>query len=862
MGRPWSKLSTSLDPPHVSHHQRIPSSMADQDRSIIIKDNPIGNGLDVFRASFNSVCNGASISCNPDALEQLGQEGKQQNSISGYASDHRADIQNLVLDLLFALGNHPRSKTSHGTHRNDLLKLISAVNSRDIDLDRIKPLLKAALDVNPDDTFIWEQVHDAVTTSTPPPQPIASALQRTPPQSVSISFDGTPVVRSTSSFQGKEQTKKILDQALLYELRGRIFRGVDGFFEKYFEGQSWIKRCKSIYQSIKPRHVDGRWADFPDPPTQDDVWAWLVQFQDDFLLDAPATYHSAQSTSSMTGGDSRRQLDIFLKPKHVKTPTHDWKDILVIGEHKQSHLGPKELLLQLSRYMRDLFTTQPTRRFAHGFFLHGTKMELWVFDRSGPYSSGEFDIHEEPERFILSLAGYVFMSDQELGLDTFIDCRGTKRTITFTNDVGGKRRKLQLDQEPFVKQRAVVCRGTTCFRTTDHNNVVKFSWTSDKRPPEADHLRLAYERGVEGIAQFVGYQSITSIADLRSGLTFNRPWTIRCATGTELTSSRSLISQPLQLLRVSTGEPNGGSTSLPGSLARAVQPVFHNSYELKKRASVDDDDTTAAKRQRANSQASGLRHELKPDSLASLYEPSPDMYDNRQFGCLAISPAGRALDDFTTLSELLTALRDAIKAHRSLYLVGKILHRDISENNIIITDPRRANGFTGMLIDLDLAKQVGSSRSGARHQTGTMQFMAIEVLRKAAHTFRHDLESFFYVLLWICGRRTWELGFLCDPKCRPPTDKFKKWYSGGFEEIADAKLGDMHVDGFDTILAQFPKPFECVKPLCSELRRILFPCSAEGRLCIGTPPEPGPLYDAIIGKFDDAISGMASHPVS
>ena len=109
--------------------------------------------------------------------------------------------------------------------------------------------------------------------------------------------------------------------------------------------------------------------------------------------------------------------------------------------------------------------------------------------------------------------------------------------------MSGKRRKLQLDEEPFVKQRAVVCRGTAVFRTTDHNNVVKFSWTSDKRPLEADHLRLAYEKGFEGIARFVGYQSITSIADLRRGLTFDRPWTIRGATGTELTSSRSLISQ-------------------------------------------------------------------------------------------------------------------------------------------------------------------------------------------------------------------------------------------------------------------------------------------------------------------------------
>lgn len=232
-------------------------------------------------------------------------------------------------------------------------------------------------------------------------------------------------------------------------------------------------------------------------------------------------------------------------------------------------------------------------------------MELWVFDRSGPYSSGEFDIHEEPKIFIQSLAGYAHMSDKELGLDTFIQRRAERTSITPESDARGKKRKLQLDAEPFVRQRATVCRGTTCFRTTDQKNVVKFSWTSDKR----------------------------------------------------------------------------------------------------------------------------------------------------LFGCLGILPAGRALNKFGSIRELLTALRDAIRAHRSLYIEGDILHRDVSENNIIITNPKTAKGFTGMLIDLDLAKIVGSGKTGARHQTGTVEFMAIQVLRKVAHTYRHDLESFFYVLLWICGRR-------------------------------------------------------------------------------------------------------------
>ena len=73
-------------------------------------------------------------------------------------------------------------------------------------------------------------------------------------------------------------------------------------------------------------------------------------------------------------------------------------------------------MLQLARYMCDALTAQPTGRFIYGFFLHSTIIELWVFDRSGPYSSGESDIHEEPKKFIRAIAGYAMMDDEELGL--------------------------------------------------------------------------------------------------------------------------------------------------------------------------------------------------------------------------------------------------------------------------------------------------------------------------------------------------------------------------------------------------------------------------------------------------------------
>jgi serine/threonine protein kinase len=117
-----------------------------------------------------------------------------------------------------------------------------------------------------------------------------------------------------------------------------------------------------------------------------------------------------------------------------------------------------------------------------------------------------------------------------------------------------------------------------------------------------------------------------------------------------------------------------------------------------------------------------------------------------------VSLAGRPLHAYRSVRELLEALRDAIVGHKSLLEKGKILHRDISENNIIITEAATKGDPKGMLINLDLAKELDSLPSGASHRTGTMQCMAIEVLQGKGRTYRHDLESFFYVFTWMCIR--------------------------------------------------------------------------------------------------------------
>ncbi|KAM4061091.1 kinase [Hirsutella rhossiliensis] len=510
-----------------------------------------------------------------------------------------------------------QSKISSRNVASELALLFGHIQRGDFNYNYYRPLVKLVIQEAPD-SEIWSAVLDLNTTLTR---------------------------------QGAEQTRQVVERKVFEEIRFCTYRDVEGFFEKYFEGKDWTRRALDAYEAMKDHHADGEWADLPDPPVQAEVLDWWFRLQEDFFSEEPRRYYSTTNPKDLVGAEAQRQIDLFVKRKNGQSPdaAHDWGDVDVIGELKASNNNKKATLLQLGRYVRDVFSCQPTRR------------------------PGAFDIHEKPER---------------------------------------KRKSMDVGQKPSKRSRS------NSQRSSQRQNEVTYD--------------------------------------------------VEEAQGTSL-----LVS-------------NNGR------------------------------------------------------------------YDNRVFRCLVISPAGRAIHKYEKISELLGALRDTIKAHRSLYLKGNILHRDISENNIIITDCK-TNGHIGMLIDLDLAKELGSGRSGARCRTGTMEFMAIEVLQGISHTYRHDLESFFYVLLWLCNRRGWK--FLRNQKEQPTPSLLTKWYSGSYREIAGAKRGYMHVDGFEDILEEFPQPqFDCVKPLCRELRGILF--SYWDGLFVGSPNDPEMLYGPIIKAFGKAIGGI------
>jgi hypothetical protein len=105
--------------------------------------------------------------------------------------------------------------------------------------------------------------------------------------------------------------------------------------------------------------------------------------------------------------------------------------------------------------------------------------------------------------------------------------------------------------------------------------------------------------------------------------------------------------------------------------------------------------------------------------------------------------------------------------HRWLYDEPGILHCDLSFDNIMyrIIEEMNAKGETegkvyGVLADYDLSLWTASLKAGdaktSQQHAGTPPYMAQELLKGTStiHLYRHDIESLFYVMLTMCGRRT------------------------------------------------------------------------------------------------------------
>ncbi|ODA84209.1 hypothetical protein RJ55_02727 [Drechmeria coniospora] len=378
----------------------------------------------------------------------------------------------LVASLLGALLNSSAAyflptPDRSGNIAGKLFAIQQSFRGGSICLENFRPLIDVAI-AKSSDADIWEAVLYLLDTLGPPPL-----------SSITPTFKGTPV-KSGSSRLADSETREIIERELFYEIKDCTFRNVGGFCDKYFDTKTWCKQQEKMLKGMMEMHNGKKWTEFPASPDEKPVWDWLRLVEERNLANAPYKLQTTKTANQFKKQKGRMDLFFRITSKGASA-TFEYKQVLVVGEQKKSYNEGrlKADLLHLTRYIRGIFIDQPTRRFVHGFTLCASTMELWVFDRSGPYSSGPFDIHDKPEIFARAIVGYATMDDNAIGLDTFIKREDGYRHVIL-DDTGSSSNEMRIRLGmPIVRQKAIVCRGTTCCEA-ENSNVAKFSWASDK----------------------------------------------------------------------------------------------------------------------------------------------------------------------------------------------------------------------------------------------------------------------------------------------------------------------------------------------------------------------------------------------
>ncbi|KAB5524002.1 hypothetical protein GE09DRAFT_1153373, partial [Coniochaeta sp. 2T2.1] len=128
------------------------------------------------------------------------------------------------------------------------------------------------------------------------------------------------------------------------------------------------------------------------------------------------------------------------------------------------------------------------------------------------------------------------------------------------------------------------------------------------------------------------------------------------------------------------------------------------------------------------------------------------------------------------------------------------------------------HGLHSLLTSTSGSKK-GTEASGAKGKTGARAFMASGALLGEQHSFMHHLESFFWVLFWLCIHYN-------GPDKGRLVPGFDKWNYVDTEEQAELKKGrrvSHEGDFIRTAEENFTPYYQPLIPRVNRLRKVVFP---------------------------------------
>ncbi|ROW06356.1 hypothetical protein VPNG_07510 [Cytospora leucostoma] len=680
---------------------------------------------------------------------------------------------------------------------SDLVTLQYSFSSENFDSDCIQPLFRVIL-ANETDNEIWTQVYNVITESTPPPK----LLKRT----IASFQTQTTVVASSGPSVNNDELRRDIDNVIRGEL-GVIYTGIPRFHDTFFGHVAELEEVSNkvfdqCQEGPAPLFKKGHgWTGWPQEAKEAAVLDWfaditkkLATFATDLKTSLiPQRRPLARPTKQFSSSSAGSKLDIgFVDHLSAKSDTRcHWSRILVPGELKSNPEAdkPAQTPLDLGRYIREVMSAQPTRRFVLSFTLYGSVIRVWEFDRFGAIASEQFDINKDGKQFVLTILGFLCMSKERLGFDPTIQKEKGEQFTDIQRD--GTTERLIIERL-ISHSYCIVGRATTCWKAHTEGSgiplVIKDSWQYSERCEEGELLRKVAEKNVVNVARYHHHETVRvggQIDQVQENIRRNLD-----ITDAERIESRTPVASPT------------ASTTGTSQQYRSGDSIASS---LKQMSSQLDSALPASKRARSRSQS-------KPT------EPPSDRVHRR----VIVRDYGEPIYLASSPSALLDALGGCITGHESLYQAG-FLHRDISINNLMINeDINDHSSWRSFLIDLDLAIETSQSvASGATGRAGTKVFMAIGVLQAEQHSFMHDLESFFWVLFWIC------IHYDGPGKGRVVAD-FEQWNYMTMDMLALIKAGTVADRPTITRMMtdNFTSYFEPLIPCVTKLWEVTFPSEA------------------------------------
>lgn len=576
-----------------------------------------------------------------------------------------------------------------------------------------------------------------------------------------------------------------------------MYVGLPDFRDAYFRGVVGLEAASEEFfdqclDGSDPFFQDG-WKGWPQDANEDSVLKWLTVFIEKLAAFADAqesnTTHQrrllTQPNTPMQGSAADRKLDVGFVDnlKAGQGSRYHWKQILVPGELKSNPSADtaSKAWLDLGRYAREVLAAQDTRRFVLGFTLCGSLMRVWAFDRLGAIASEQFDINKDGLQFVSTILGFLWMHEEALGFDPTVMTLNGKRFIEIERN--GSKERIVIDGI-ILRARCVAGRAATCWKAHPEGHpetplVIKDSWQYLERDEEGELLCEVMDKDVVNVARYYHHETV------QVHKTNDDIWN-NVRRGLDVTAATNY--QP-------------GRQMPPSNIAKDAPRKGRSSTSRKRLSSQTDSTLPPSKRSCS----------LSPTKAASIPP-------NRVHRRIILRDYGKPIYKASSRSALLAALVGCIEGHESLYKAG-ILHRDISINNLMINEDSGNPSWPAFLIDLDLAiREQREGASGAKGKTGTRAFMAIGALLGEQHSFMHDLESFFWVLFWIC------VHYDGDSKDVGPTE-FDRWNYENDNTLAELKMGIVGDDEYfqQRATENFTLYYQPLVPWVNRLRREVFP---------------------------------------